>query len=47
MYQKKNHKLKELSNAKINAYSVANTIQTIYNKYNTIILFETKYFLIL
>ena len=30
-----------------NAYSVANTLQTISFKYNTILLFETNYFMIL
>ena len=43
---KQNQKLRELSNCKINAYSVANTPQTISFKYNLIILFETNYFMI-
>ena len=46
VYQKQNQKLRELSNYKINAYSVANTPQTISFKYNIIILFETNYFMI-
>ena len=46
VYQKQNQKLRELSNCRINAYSVANAPQTISFKYSIIILFETHYLMI-
>ena len=46
-YQKQNQTFRELSDRRINAYSVASTLQSIYFKYNTVILFETNYFMIL
>ena len=46
VYLEQNQKLMELSNCRKNAYSVTNTLQIIYFKYNTIILFETNYFMI-
>ena len=46
VYQKQNQKLMELSNRRVNANSVANTLQTISFKDNTIILFETTYCMI-
>ena len=38
--------IRELSHCRINAYSVENTLQTIYFKYSTIILFDTNCFMI-